>query len=201
MRMTAGFARPCCWRRPSPATGVNFAVRSRARHARRVCLYDATGERETARLTLPGRTGAVHHGFVPSGSWRASARCTASACTAPTIRARVTASTPTNCWSIRVRATSWATFKWHRRSRLRRARMPRACGPSLADSAPCDAALPRDRRRVRLGRRPIAGGARGATRSSTSCTSRASRNCTRTCRRSWRGKYLGARGARRSSST
>ena len=29
-----------------------------------VCLYDATGERETARLTLPGRTGPVHHGFV-----------------------------------------------------------------------------------------------------------------------------------------
>jgi glycogen operon protein len=44
--------------------GVNFAVRSRAATRVDVCLYDATGERETARLTLPGRTGAVHHGFV-----------------------------------------------------------------------------------------------------------------------------------------
>ena len=44
--------------------GVNFAVRSRAATRVDVCLYDSTGERETARLTLPGRTGAVHHGFV-----------------------------------------------------------------------------------------------------------------------------------------
>ncbi|MEO8017703.1 MAG: glycogen debranching protein GlgX [Pseudomonadota bacterium] len=44
--------------------GVNFAVRSRAATRVDVCLYDATGERETARLTLPGRTGAVYHGFV-----------------------------------------------------------------------------------------------------------------------------------------
>ena len=44
--------------------GVNFAVRSRAATRVDVCLFDATGERETARLTLPGKTGAVHHGFV-----------------------------------------------------------------------------------------------------------------------------------------
>jgi len=44
--------------------GVNFAVRSRAASRVDVCLYDSTGERETARLTLPGRTGPVHHGFV-----------------------------------------------------------------------------------------------------------------------------------------
>jgi isoamylase len=44
--------------------GVNFAVRSRAATRVDVCLYDSTGERETARLTLPGRTGAVYHGFV-----------------------------------------------------------------------------------------------------------------------------------------
>jgi glycogen operon protein len=56
----------------SPATlgatftgdGVNFAIQSRAATRVEVCLYDASGERETARLTLPGRTGAVHHGFV-----------------------------------------------------------------------------------------------------------------------------------------
>jgi isoamylase len=44
--------------------GVNFAIRSRAATRVDVCLYDATGERETARLTLPAKTGAVHHGFV-----------------------------------------------------------------------------------------------------------------------------------------
>jgi isoamylase len=44
--------------------GVNFAIRSRAATRVDVCLYDASGERETARLTLPGRTGPVHHGFV-----------------------------------------------------------------------------------------------------------------------------------------
>jgi glycogen operon protein len=44
--------------------GVNFAVRSRAATRVDVCLYDSTGERETARLTLPARTGAVYHGFV-----------------------------------------------------------------------------------------------------------------------------------------
>jgi glycogen operon protein len=44
--------------------GVNFAVRSRAATRVDVCLYDSTGARETARLTLPGRTGPVYHGFV-----------------------------------------------------------------------------------------------------------------------------------------
>jgi glycogen operon protein len=44
--------------------GVNFAIRSRAATRVDVCLYDSTGGRETARLTLPGRTGPVHHGFV-----------------------------------------------------------------------------------------------------------------------------------------
>jgi len=44
--------------------GVNFAIRSRAASRVEVCLYDAGGTRETARLTLPGRTGPIHHGFV-----------------------------------------------------------------------------------------------------------------------------------------
>ena len=44
--------------------GVNFAIRSRAATRVDVCLYDASGENETARLTLPGRTGPIHHGFV-----------------------------------------------------------------------------------------------------------------------------------------
>jgi isoamylase len=45
-------------------SGVNFAIQSRAATRVDVCLYDASGEHETARLTLPGRTGAIHHGFV-----------------------------------------------------------------------------------------------------------------------------------------
>ena len=44
--------------------GVNFAIRARAATRVDVCLYDSTGRRETARLTLPGRTGPIHHGFV-----------------------------------------------------------------------------------------------------------------------------------------
>jgi isoamylase len=44
--------------------GTNFAVLSA--HARRVdlCLFDARG-RETARLSLPGRTGDIWHGLLP----------------------------------------------------------------------------------------------------------------------------------------
>jgi glycogen operon protein len=44
--------------------GVNFAVRSRAATRVDVCLFDSTGTQETARLTLPRKTGAVFHGFV-----------------------------------------------------------------------------------------------------------------------------------------
>jgi isoamylase len=46
------------------SNGVNFAVRSRAATRVDVCLYDSTGRNETARLTLPAKTGAVHHGLV-----------------------------------------------------------------------------------------------------------------------------------------
>ena len=56
--------------RPSPlgvsleAGGANIAVVSQ--HATRVwvCLYDAAGDKEIARLALPERHGEVHHGFV-----------------------------------------------------------------------------------------------------------------------------------------
>jgi isoamylase len=44
--------------------GVNFAIQSRAATRVDVCIFDSTGKNETARLTLPGRTGAVHHGLV-----------------------------------------------------------------------------------------------------------------------------------------
>ena len=45
--------------------GVNFAVHGL--HAERVelCLFDAGGTRETARLALPACTNGVWHGFVP----------------------------------------------------------------------------------------------------------------------------------------
>ncbi|HEX7373926.1 MAG TPA: glycogen debranching protein GlgX, partial [Steroidobacteraceae bacterium] len=46
--------------------GTNFAVFSE--HATRVelCLFDASGSSEVARLTLPGRTGDIWHGFLPA---------------------------------------------------------------------------------------------------------------------------------------
>ncbi len=45
--------------------GVNVAVFSA--HATEIvlCLYDAAGEAEQSRFTLPERTGDVHHGFIP----------------------------------------------------------------------------------------------------------------------------------------
>ena len=44
--------------------GCNFAVASTHATAVELCLFDATGEHETARVTLPGRTGEIHHGHV-----------------------------------------------------------------------------------------------------------------------------------------
>ncbi len=56
--------------RPEPlgvlpmAGGVNMAVWSGHAEAIEVCLFDAQGETELARLRLPGRTGAVFHGHL-----------------------------------------------------------------------------------------------------------------------------------------
>ena len=44
--------------------GVNFAVHSAHASAMEVCLFDAAGEREVARITLKERTGDVFHGTV-----------------------------------------------------------------------------------------------------------------------------------------
>ena len=65
--------------RPVPRAGLAAAARrelDRARHQfRRVlghatrvelCLFDAAGRRETARLALPSRTGDIWHGFLPA---------------------------------------------------------------------------------------------------------------------------------------
>ncbi|PPQ40226.1 glycogen operon protein [Rhodoblastus acidophilus] len=45
--------------------GANIAVFSETAERIDLCLFDAAGAREIARLTLPGRTGPVFHGFVP----------------------------------------------------------------------------------------------------------------------------------------
>ncbi len=44
--------------------GVNFAVFSEHAQALDLCLFDATGARELARLALPGHTGDVWHGHL-----------------------------------------------------------------------------------------------------------------------------------------
>ena len=46
--------------------GTNFAVYSA--HAERIelCLFDAAGREEVARLALPARTGDIWHGFLPA---------------------------------------------------------------------------------------------------------------------------------------
>lgn len=48
--------------------GVNFAIHSR--HAERVelCLFDASGMHETARLPLPSRSGDIWHGYLPGAA-------------------------------------------------------------------------------------------------------------------------------------
>jgi glycogen debranching enzyme GlgX/4-alpha-glucanotransferase len=46
------------------ADGANIAVYSANASAIEFCLFDAKGETEAARLALPGRTGAVFHGYI-----------------------------------------------------------------------------------------------------------------------------------------
>ena len=65
--------------------GANVAVFSETAEKIELCLFDAAGAAEIARLALPGRTGPVRHGFVPGvvagarygfrahGPWRPSA--------------------------------------------------------------------------------------------------------------------------------
>lgn len=57
--------------RPSPmgaswtGDGVNFAVFSANAEAVDLCLFDASGRRELARIALPARTGDTWHGYLP----------------------------------------------------------------------------------------------------------------------------------------
>ncbi|MBR0657859.1 glycogen debranching protein GlgX [Neoroseomonas oryzicola] len=46
--------------------GANIAIPAPGATAIDLCLFDAAGERETARWRLPGRTGDVFHGFAPA---------------------------------------------------------------------------------------------------------------------------------------
>src|SRR5262245_34195892 len=46
--------------------GINFAVYSSAATKVEVCLFDASGEHELARLPLADRTENVWHGFLPA---------------------------------------------------------------------------------------------------------------------------------------
>lgn len=46
--------------------GTNFAVYSAHAEKIELCLFDATGRNEIARLNLPARTGGVWHGFLPA---------------------------------------------------------------------------------------------------------------------------------------
>ncbi|MEY4932492.1 MAG: hypothetical protein RLZZ403_812 [Pseudomonadota bacterium] len=45
--------------------GVNFAVHSSSAIRIDLCLFDAAGEQELARVMLPARTGDTWHGFLP----------------------------------------------------------------------------------------------------------------------------------------
>ncbi|PZP96187.1 MAG: glycogen debranching enzyme GlgX [Variovorax paradoxus] len=45
--------------------GVNFAIVSEHAQAIELCLYDETGQHETARVALPGRSNDVWHGYLP----------------------------------------------------------------------------------------------------------------------------------------
>jgi glycogen operon protein len=46
--------------------GTNFAVFSQNATRVDLCLFDATGRKEVARIPLPSRTGDIWHGFLPA---------------------------------------------------------------------------------------------------------------------------------------
>nr|WP_145549399.1 glycogen debranching protein GlgX [Variovorax boronicumulans] len=45
--------------------GVNFAIVSEHAQAMELCLFDASGQTETARIALPARSNDVWHGYLP----------------------------------------------------------------------------------------------------------------------------------------
>jgi glycogen operon protein len=46
--------------------GVNFTLLSEHAEQVELCLFDATGREELRRVSLPGRTGPIWHGFLPA---------------------------------------------------------------------------------------------------------------------------------------
>ncbi|RFC65392.1 glycogen debranching enzyme GlgX [Fulvimarina endophytica] len=62
---TAEHGRPQRLGATPTADGTHFAVASQNADRIEVCLFDADGTRETARIALPGIDGAVRYGFVP----------------------------------------------------------------------------------------------------------------------------------------
>ncbi len=83
--------------------GINFAVFSA--HATRIqlCLFDATGRKEIARLDLPECTDEIWHGYLPGTRIRAPS--TRFAPTGPTSRSTAIASIPRSCCSTLTRAS------------------------------------------------------------------------------------------------
>ena len=168
---------------------MNFAIRSRAATRVDVCLYDATGERETARLTLPGRTGAVHHGFVERELARVG--------TLYGIRVHGIYD-PREGYRFnanKLLIDPWARdivgdVKWHPSHPGLR---PDGCrGPAAEPrrQRAGHAALPRHRRRVRLGRRPSSPRCPGATRLIYELHVKGFTQLHPDVPPEWRGKYL-----------
>src|SRR5215472_7594750 len=78
--------------------GINLAVLSRHADQVSVCLFDDAGDRELARLVLPGRTGTdIHHGSSPACGAAPAMAC---ASRERSTRLVVTASIPPSCSSI-----------------------------------------------------------------------------------------------------
>jgi isoamylase len=152
--------------------GVNFALFSANAERVELCIFDARGRRELARVTLPEYTDEVWHGYLPDAR---PGRCTATASTARTIRRTVTASTTTSCCSIPYAKALAASLRWsdaHYGYRIG----SRASRPLVrpARQRRRDAQVRRRRHRVHLGRRSPAGGP-WTRRCSTNCTCAASR--------------------------
>jgi hypothetical protein len=175
----------------------------RTRRAIEVCLFDAAGERETARIALPDAHRRVFHGF--DRRRHLAARATACARTGPGRPTRATGSIRRSCSSIRTRARSTGRSRCtHRSDGQLPERHARRVGQRGAraqgDRAPRPGRLAARVRAARGDARPqdAARATRGATRSSMRCTCAATPGCIPTCRRIYAVRPPGSRTRRRS---
>ena len=169
--------------------GVNFAVRSRAATRVDVCLYDSTGERETARLTLPGRTGARASRFrrAGAGARRHAVR-----------HPRARRLRPARGLSLQRQQTADRPVGARHRRRREVASVhpglrPHGCRGHSAEprrQRARHAALPGHRRRLRLGRRPSNPRCPGATRLIYELHVKGFTQLHPDVPPEWRGKYL-----------